>query len=174
MAAYVAVIAALTAVYMTIPGLRAPLWALIGLGGVAAIVVGVRVHRPAHRWPWWVLAAGLFSFAAGDTYYNVVEEYFQAENPFPSPADAFYLAVYPLLAAGLFGLVRYRWAGRDLPSLLDALIITGGLALPVWVYLVQPLTEVEGLTWPQRAISIAYPLGDVLVLALLARLLTPG
>ncbi|MFD0554241.1 putative bifunctional diguanylate cyclase/phosphodiesterase [Streptomyces rectiviolaceus] len=174
MAAYLVLVAALTIAYMTLPGLRAPLWALIGLGGVAAVLVGVHVHRPAHRWPWWVLAAGLFAFAAGDTYYNVDEEYFQAENPFPSPADACYLTVYPLLAAGLFGLVRYRWAGRDLPSLLDALIITGGLALPVWVYLVQPLTEVEGLTWPQRAISIAYPLGDVLVLALLARLLTPG
>ncbi|MGW7070502.1 aminotransferase class I/II-fold pyridoxal phosphate-dependent enzyme [Streptomyces sp. NPDC054855] len=174
MTAYVVLVATLTTVYMTLPGLRAALWALIGLGGVAAVLIGVHVHRPAHRWPWWVLATGLLAFAAGDTYYNVVEQYFQASNPFPSPADACYLAVYPLLAAGLFGLVYYRWAGRDLPSLLDALIITGGLALPVWVYLVQPLTEVEGLTWPQRAISIAYPLGDVLVLALLARLLTPG
>lgn len=174
MAVYVALVAALSAAYMTLPVLRAPLWALIGLGGGTAVLVGVHVHRPAHRWPWWVLASGLLAFAAGDTYYNVVEQYFQASNPFPSPADASYLAVYPLLAAGLFGLVRYRWAGRDLPSLLDALIITGGLALPVWVYLVQPLTEVEGLTWTQRAISIAYPLGDVLVLALLARLLTPG
>ncbi|MGW6273383.1 aminotransferase class I/II-fold pyridoxal phosphate-dependent enzyme [Streptomyces sp. NPDC055060] len=174
MAAYLVLVTALTALYMTLPGLRAPLWALIGLGGVAAVLTGVHVHRPAHRWPWWVLAGGLLAFAAGDTYYNVVEQYFQASNPFPSPADASYLVVYPLLAAGLFGLVRYRWAGRDLPSLLDALIITAGLALPVWVYLVQPLTEVEGLTWTQRAISIAYPLGDVLVLALLARLLTPG
>lgn len=104
----------------------------------------------------------------------MVEEYLHASNPFPSPADALYLATYPLFAAGLFGLVRYRWVGRDLPSLLDALIFTGGLALPVWVYLVQPLTEVEGLTWAQRAISIAYPLGDVLVLALLAGMLTPG
>ncbi|MFG2651867.1 aminotransferase class I/II-fold pyridoxal phosphate-dependent enzyme [Streptomyces sp. NPDC048436] len=174
MAAYVILIAALTTAYMTLPGLRAPLWALIGLGGVIAVLVGVRVHRPAHRWPWWVLACGLLAFAAGDTYYNVVEEYLHESNPFPSPADACYLAVYLLFAAGLFGLVRYRWAGHDLPGLLDALIITAGLALPVWVYLVQPLTEVEGLTWTQRAISIAYPLGDVLVLALLARLLTPG
>ncbi|MEV0321467.1 aminotransferase class I/II-fold pyridoxal phosphate-dependent enzyme [Streptomyces sp. NPDC050658] len=174
MAGYVLLVAALTAAYMTLPDLRAALWALIGLAGVVAVLVGTRLNRPAHRWPWWVLAAGLLAFATGDTYYNVVEEYLHASNPFPSPADACYLAVYPLFAAGLFGLVRYRWAGRDLPSLLDAMIFTGGLALPVWVYLVQPLTEVEGLTWAQRAISIAYPLGDVLVLALLARLLTPG
>gem|GEM_PF-314145 len=174
MAAHVALVAVATIVYMTVPAARAPVWAVIGLSGVAAVLVGVQVHRPAHRWPWWLLAAGLFTFIAGDTYYNVVEEYFQAANPFPSPSDASYLATYPLFAAGLSGLVRYRWAGHDLASLLDALIITAGLALPVWVYLVQPLTEVEGLTWQQRAISIAYPLGDVLVLALLARLLTPN
>ncbi|MET7697852.1 aminotransferase class I/II-fold pyridoxal phosphate-dependent enzyme [Streptomyces sp. NPDC005485] len=159
---------------MTVPTARAPLWAVIGLSGVLALSTGVVLHRPAHTWPWWLLAGGLLTFAAGDTYYNVMEQYFNAANPFPSPADALYLSTYPLLAAGLFGLIRYRWVGRDLPSLLDALIFTAGLALPVWVFLVQPLTQVEGMTWQQRAISIAYPLGDVLVLALLACLLAPS
>ncbi|MER5944039.1 EAL domain-containing protein [Streptomyces sp. NPDC001928] len=174
MAALIVLVGAITGLYMTVPDLRTPLWAVIGMTGAGAMLVGVHVHRPAHRWPWWVLAAGLLAFAAGDTYYNVQESYFAASNPFPSPADACYLAVYPLFAAGLFGLVRYRWVGHDLPSLLDALIVTAGLALPVWVYLVQPLAQLEGLTWQQRAISIAYPLGDILVLALLARLLAPS
>ncbi|MFI8228875.1 aminotransferase class I/II-fold pyridoxal phosphate-dependent enzyme [Streptomyces sp. NPDC085900] len=174
MVAHAASVAAATTLYLTVPAARAPAWAIIGVAGVVAVLTGVHVNRPAHRWPWWLLAAGLLTFIAGDTYYNVVEEYFHASNPFPSPADACYLATYPLFAAGLSGLVRYRWAGRDLPSLLDALIFTAGLALPVWLYLVQPLTVVDGLTWQQRAISIAYPLGDVLVLALLARLLTPS
>ncbi|WP_371674287.1 aminotransferase class I/II-fold pyridoxal phosphate-dependent enzyme [Streptomyces sp. NBC_00289] len=174
MAAYLALVGTVTCLYMTFPVLRAPLWAVIGLAGAAAVVTGVLVHRPVHRWPWLVLAAGLLAFAAGDTYYNVQEQYFQASNPFPSPSDACYLLVYPLFAVGLSGLVRYRWTDRDVPSLLDALIITAGLALPVWVYLVQPLTTLEGLTWQQRAISIAYPLGDVLVLALLIRLLAPS
>ncbi|MFJ3670902.1 aminotransferase class I/II-fold pyridoxal phosphate-dependent enzyme [Streptomyces sp. NPDC090106] len=174
MTAYVTSVAVATVVYLTVPVTRTPLWAAIGLSGVVAVLVGTRLHRPAHHWPWWVLAAGLLTFIAGDTYYNVMEGYFHASNPFPSPADACYLATYPLLAIGLSGLIRYRYAGPDLPSLLDALIITCGLALPVWVYLVQPLAEVDGLTWQQRAISIAYPLGDVLVLALLARLVTPS
>ncbi|MET8222696.1 aminotransferase class I/II-fold pyridoxal phosphate-dependent enzyme [Streptomyces sp. NPDC005301] len=173
MAGYAALVLIVTGVYLSVPVLRTPLWAVIGLGGSAAVVTGVLVHRPAHRWPWLLLATGLLAFATGDTYYNVLEAYFDASNPFPSPADACYLATYPLFAAGLFGLVRYRWAGRDLPSLLDALILTAGLALPVWVLLVQPLTHVTGITWQQRAISIAYPLGDVLVLALLACLLAP-
>ncbi|MGC0333870.1 diguanylate cyclase (GGDEF)-like protein/PAS domain S-box-containing protein [Streptomyces sp. SAI-170] len=171
MAAHLTLVCAVTAVYFIVPATRAPLWAVIGLAGVAAVLTGTRVHRPAHAWPWWVLAGGLLMFVTGDTYYNVLEEYFDASNPFPSPADACYLITYPLFAIGLAGLVRYRWSGHDLPSLLDALIVTAGLALPVWVYLVQPQSEVEGLTWEQRAISVAYPLGDVLVLALLAQLL---
>ncbi|MEU9392761.1 aminotransferase class I/II-fold pyridoxal phosphate-dependent enzyme [Streptomyces sp. NPDC048324] len=174
MVAHAAVVAAATTLYVTVPAARAPAWAVIGVAGVAAVLTGVRVHRPAHRWPWWLLAAGLLTFIAGDTYYNIVEQYFHASNPFPSPADACYLATYPLFAAGLYGLVRYRWAGHDLPSLLDALILTAGLALPVWIYLGQPLTEVDGRTWQQQSISVAYPLGDILVLALLVRLLTPS
>ncbi|MFF4055065.1 hypothetical protein ACFYZ8_08315 [Streptomyces sp. NPDC001668] len=138
------------------------------------MLLGVRLHRPAHRWPWWTPAAGLLTFTTGDTYYNVMEGYSGdsgVSSPFPSPADAFCLATYPPFAAGLYGLIRRRWAGHDLPSLLDALIFTAGLALPVWVYLVQPLAEADGPTWQQRAISIACPLGVVLVPALL---LTPG
>ncbi|MFF9119913.1 aminotransferase class I/II-fold pyridoxal phosphate-dependent enzyme [Streptomyces massasporeus] len=174
MAVYIALVAVATIVYMTVSAAFTALWAVIGLAGVAAILVGTRIHRPAHAWPWWFLAGGIFTFIAGDTYYNVMEQYFDASNPFPSPADACYLATYPLFAIGLSGLVRHRWADRDLPSLLDALIVTAGLALPVWVYLVQPLTVVQGMSWQQRAISIAYPLGDILVLALLVRLLTPS
>ncbi|WP_458247622.1 hypothetical protein [Streptomyces sp. MAI_2237] len=157
MVAHAAVVAAATTLYVTVPAARAPAWAVIGVAGVVAVLTGVRVHRPAHRWPWWLLAAGLLTFVAGDTYYNVAKEYFHASNLFPSPADACYLATYPLFAAGLYGLVRYRWAGRDLPSLLDALILTAGLALPVWLYLGQPLTEVDGRTWQEQTISVAYP-----------------
>ncbi|GAB2762205.1 EAL domain-containing protein [Streptomyces bullii] len=174
MTAQVVLAGALTGMYMTFPAAREPLWVLIALAGVAGILTGVRLHRPAHRWPWWMFAAGLLASAAGDTYAKVRETYFHAPTTFPSPADASSLVVYALLIAGLFGLVRHRWVGRDPPGLLDALIITAGIVLPVWVYLVQPLTRLEELTWQQRAISIAYPLGGVLVLALLVRLLAPS
>ncbi|WP_329204388.1 EAL domain-containing protein [Streptomyces sp. NBC_00683] len=172
MAVHSAFVLCLAVLYLAFPGARTPLWALIGLSGFAAVFVGLHLHRPAHRWPWWFLAAGLLSFAAGDTIYNVLEEYLHVTDLFPSAADAAYLATYPFLAVGLLGLLRYRWLNKDLPALLDALIFTGALALLVWVGLMQPLTHVEGLTWQQRAISMAYPLGDVLVLALLLRLLT--
>ncbi|MDT9692820.1 aminotransferase class I/II-fold pyridoxal phosphate-dependent enzyme [Streptomyces sp. P9(2023)] len=171
---YVAVVSGLTAAYLTIPSRNTVFWALIGLSGVAAILTGVHLHRPARRWPWLVLAGANFTFVSGDTAYNLLENLFGQTNPFPSVADAFYLATYPLFAIGLFGFIRYRAAGRDLAVALDALILTSGLALLSWVNLITPLSKSPDMTWIEKAISIAYPLGDVLMLAMLARLLVPG
>ena len=58
--------------------------------------------------------------------------------------------------------------------MLDALTVTTGLGLLSWLYLILPYVQATDLTWIERLISIAYPLGDVLVLAMLARLLSGG
>ncbi|WP_395359091.1 aminotransferase class I/II-fold pyridoxal phosphate-dependent enzyme [Streptomyces sp. YH02] len=171
---YLLIVAALTAAYLEFPARHTVLWALIGLGGVAAILVGVHLHKPARRWPWLVLAAANLAFVGGDTAYNALEAFFGQTRPFPSVADALYLATYPLFAIGLFGFIRYRAVGRDLGVVLDALILTSGLALLSWVNLITPLARSEDMSWIEKAISIAYPLGDVLMLAMLARLLVPG
>ena len=49
-----------------------------------------------------------------------------------------------------------------------------GLALLSWVFLILPYVNDAELSWQQKAVAIAYPLGDVLVLAMLARLLAPA
>ena len=54
------------------------------------------------------------------------------------------------------------------------MIITTGLGLLSWMYLIVPNFQADGLTGVQRFISVAYPLGDVLVLAMLARLVGGG
>src|SRR5690349_17667809 len=89
MTAYTVVVAGLTCVSMTLADAHVLVEALIGLGSAAAVLTGVRLHRPARSWPWLALAAGLLVFTAGDTYYDVQDQYFRALDP--SPADACYL-----------------------------------------------------------------------------------
>ncbi|MEU9292278.1 aminotransferase class I/II-fold pyridoxal phosphate-dependent enzyme [Streptomyces sp. NPDC048266] len=173
-ALYILTVTLLTVAYLKFPARHTVLWALIGLSGVVAILVGVHLHRPSRRWPWLVLAAANLAFVGGDTAYNALEAFFGQTRPFPSVADALYLITYPLFAIGLFGFIRYRAVGRDLGVVLDALILTSGLALLSWVNLITPLARSEDMSWTEKAISIAYPLGDVLMLAMLARLLVPG
>ncbi|WP_406305193.1 EAL domain-containing protein [Streptomyces sp. NBC_00885] len=170
MAAVSACIILLTALYYTFPQHRL-IFVGIGAIGVIGIALGVFLNRPAHRLPWLLLAAGNFAFAAGQATQIILIDLLQEEMPFPSIADGFYLAAYPLYAAGLLGFVHWRTGWRDRASLVDALTLTVGLALLSWIFLIDPLAHIAGLTWVQKAFSIAYPLGDILVLAMLVRLL---
>ncbi|MGH2573835.1 MAG: sensor histidine kinase [Actinomycetota bacterium] len=147
----------------------------LNLSAVAAILLGVRLHRPRRRAAWYLFAAGVLSFAVGDMTWSYYELVLRVEAPFPSAADAFYLAGYPIIAVGLLLLVRGRIPGRDRASLIDAAIVTTGLTVLLWVYLVVPFAYDPSLSWLERVVSIAYPLGDVLLIAVAARLLiSPG
>ncbi|TQK44314.1 PAS domain S-box-containing protein/diguanylate cyclase (GGDEF)-like protein [Streptomyces sp. SLBN-118] len=170
MAVVSACIVLLTALYYTFPEQRL-IFVGIGAIGVIGIVLGVFLNRPAHRLPWLLLAAGNFAFAAGQATQIILIELLHEEMPFPSIADGFYLAAYPLYAAGLLGFVHWRTGWRDRASLVDALTLTVGLALLSWLFLINPYAQAPGLTWVQKAFSMAYPLGDILVLAMLLRLL---
>ena len=143
---------------------------LIGLSAVAAILLGVRAHRPGRRLTWWLLAAGQLLFVVGDLLFDLHERVWETDA-FPSAADGFYLAGYVPLATGLVLLIRARTPGRDRASLIDATIIATGLGLLSWVFLMKPAATDSTLTVLGRVISIAYPAADVLLLALVARLL---
>ncbi|MER6303221.1 EAL domain-containing protein [Kitasatospora sp. NPDC001539] len=162
-----------TGIYFADPGLRIIWWTGMGLGGVAAIVVGVRLNRPRHPLFWYLLALANLCFTTGEAVQALQLDILHLNNPFPSVGDGFYLAEFVLYAVGLLGFIRWRTARQDRAGMLDALIITLGLALLVWIYLILPYARNPDLTWLQKAVSIAYPLGDVVVLALLLRLLTP-
>ncbi|GAA3512094.1 putative bifunctional diguanylate cyclase/phosphodiesterase [Actinocatenispora rupis] len=161
----------LAVAYFAHPSFHLVAWGLIGLTCVAAIAAGVARNRPAHILPWVLLGAANLAYTAGDTTYNVMVSVLGRTNPYPSVADAQYLATYPLFAAGLYGFVRYR-TGKDRGGLLDALIVTAGVAVLSWIFLIQPNAGIG--TWTTKVTSIAYPLGDVLMLAMLARLVFSG
>ncbi len=174
MAAYTAWIVLLASAYLLLPGQQPVFWGLLALSGVFAIVAGVVINRPAAPAAWLLLAAANLSFAIGQISFLVVTEVRHETLPFPSVVDAFYLGTYPLYAAGLLIFIRRRGDGRDRRSLLDALTVTVSLTMLSWLYLILPYVHNPALSWDQKAVSIAYPLGDVLVLAILARLLAPG
>ena len=164
--------AVLTGLYLFVPPLagNGPLINALGLSGVVAIVVGIRMHKPRARAAWWLFAGGQFLFFSGDLYTYSYRKLFGVDVPFPSIGDAFYLAVYPVLMAGLFILIRRRNPRPDRTALIDALILTIGIGLLSWVFLIAPNIHLTGLSVLANAVSVAYPLGDVLLLAAAIRL----
>ena len=143
----------------------------IGLAGVAGLLLGVGWHRPRHAAPWWLLAGGLCCIAGGDLVFALYERVLHEPDRFPSLADALYLAGCPLLGLGMVLLVRRRTAGKDRVSWIDATIVAVGFGLLSWTFLMAPTASSNDLTWLGRLVALAYPVWDVLFLALLVRLL---
>ncbi len=161
---------ALLAAYYLFPDHKLPIWAAIGLTSVVAVVAGVFIYRPRRMLPWFLMAAALLALTAGDVTYLVLTQDLGEVNPFPSINDIIYLAMYPLLIAGLLLLPRST-TGRDRGAIVDALVLTAGVGLLSWIFLISPFLKDQTLTTVQQLASIAYPLFDILFLAAAARLL---
>ncbi|MFF5085369.1 diguanylate cyclase domain-containing protein [Actinoplanes sp. NPDC000266] len=170
---YLAVCAVLAAVYYLVPfeAVQSAVVSVLGLSSSAAILIGVRINKPAVRWPWYLMAAARACFALGELVYWI-QVFVTGGDMFPGPADGFYLSFAALLAIAVVGLVRARRPGKDRPGLLDALVLSTGAAMLAWVFLIVPYVRDETLNALERAVSLAYPALDLLVLAVLARLVT--
>ncbi|WP_432510843.1 putative bifunctional diguanylate cyclase/phosphodiesterase [Kineococcus sp. SYSU DK001] len=166
---YLVVGAAVAAVVVVLPTgpLRALLYLLVAGGSGAAILAGSRHHRPARRLPWVLLAAGQLSSAAGEAVYFWLELVRDVE-PYPSAADAFFVGAFPLLCAGILTLTGRRPV--DATGRVEVGIVVAALALPVWIFLGEPVVLDAGRSWGLRAIDLAYPVFDLVLLGLLVRL----
>jgi diguanylate cyclase (GGDEF)-like protein/PAS domain S-box-containing protein len=162
----------LTAMFYALPSWHSPIWAAIGLSSAGAVWYGVRRNRPRRKLPWLLLGGAVLAFNCGDLTYNVLVDVLHQQNPFPSPVDGFYLLLFaPLQAAGVLLLVRSGAASRDRASVLDTLILTGGVGLLSWIFLISPYVESAELSPFQKLVSVAYPLYDLLILLTVIRLL---
>jgi diguanylate cyclase (GGDEF)-like protein/PAS domain S-box-containing protein len=162
-----------TLLYMFVPPLKgnALLINALGLSSFIAVVVGIRRNKPSYALPWWLFAAGICLFWLGDVYtYSYPKYILHHAVPFPSIGDAIYLMVYPALFLGLLLLVRRRNPQRNSNTLIDATILTLGLSLLSWVLLIAPYVHDPTLGLLPKLVSVAYPLGDIILLAAAIRL----
>jgi diguanylate cyclase (GGDEF)-like protein len=144
---------------------------LTELLGVAVCALRTVHASGRERAAWLALTLGLLGFFAGDVYYTVVITPMESAAPFPSPADAGYLAIYPGSYVALVLLLRAR-AGR-IPSTLWLDGLTSALAIAALgaalVFGVVASTEGSLAT---VATNVAYPLGDLTMLAFVIAVMT--
>jgi two-component system, cell cycle response regulator len=146
----------------------------LAINGVAydAVVVGagfacvLRAARGGReRGAWIAFAAAVLAWGAAEVYWTIYIEG-NSNAPYPSPADVGYLAFYPLAIAGLYKLVKARASELDPRLWMDGVIAalgTGALGAALVFQFVADRTAGSSL---EVATTLAYPLGDVILLAL--------
>jgi signal transduction histidine kinase len=124
------------------------------------------------RAAWGVLALAQLFYALGDVIWAVIEAGLR-QNPFPSLADGPYLLFYPVFLIGILLLPPASISrGERLKMLLDTgVVMIAGIML-FWNLLIAPTiasaAEEDLLT---QAISVAYPVMDLVLLFALVQLL---
>ena len=145
---------------------------LYPLGGIAAVigvVVGVRRYRPRAPVAWLLIAAGLACTTVADVIYGWHQV--TDTSPFPSIADLFYLAAYPLYAAGLHVAGKVRMPERDRGAFIDAAIITVTAGMFASLLIAQQYFGDPDLEPFEAGVASAYPLADVLLVSVAVRFL---
>ncbi len=117
---------------------------------------------------WGILALAQLSWALGDVTWMIYEVILR-QNPFPSVADGFYLAYYPLFLLGVFHLPAMPLKRRELiKMILDMSIVMLGALLVFWNFLIGPIVTTS-IAEPllSRILSAAYPVFDLVLLVAL-------
>ena len=112
---------------------------------------------------WRAIAAGFLCYAVGDFlwfYFEVVRHI----SPFPSIADAGYLAFYPCITVGLLLLPSVRSGGARRMLGLDVATVVLGGGMVVWYVVIEPTVAQGGVGGLAVLLSLAYPVGDILLL----------
>ena len=141
-----------------------------GLILLAALICLLRVvWSRRERGAWLALSIGLSSWAAGELSFTFL---YSNAPPTPSLADAFYLGFYPACYVALLLLVRARISHFNRSLWLDgAMAACAAAALSAALVFQVVLTHTGG--GPAAVLTnLAYPVGDMLLLALLVAVFT--
>ncbi len=143
-----------------------------GAAACAAYLASRRCAGSAQLRSFWrLMAIALGAELIGDIVQAVYDVGLDG-SPYPSLADLFYLAFYPLLLLALLRVPRAAVTpAKRLRTILDgATIVVGGGAV-VWYFVLGPTAVAGGQGILAMAVSMAFPIGDLFLLAGLAAVL---
>ena len=141
-------------------------WSPLVIFPGGAVLCGAHgLRRGGERAAWLLLALGVLLWGFGIGYFTIFQWDLNV-IPTPSPADGFWLAVYPPWYAGVYLLFRARVGAVGWRVGVDGLIGALGMgAVAAGIVFDAVLHNVDGST-AAVITNLAYPVGDLLLLSL--------
>lgn len=125
--------------------------------GILMVVHGLRSKNDSG---WVFLGLGTFSWVVGD----VLSDLKVGMGNGVSVSDAFWLAWYPLAAAGLVMFVHDRFQQFDFARWIDGIALALVVATPGVALVLQPSIDASHVSPLANVVDVAYPAGDILLL----------
>lgn len=146
---------------------------LAGLFAAACTATAAWSSAGRQRWSWGVMTAGVMCWVFGDAvwaFYEIVVGL--AVAPFPSLSDLGYL-LFPVAACVALLLLPTAGSGNsNLRLIIDGGIVAGSLFVIFWWAGLDDIFTAESDTPLAFAVSVAYPLTDILLLTVALLVLT--
>ena len=143
---------------------------------IAAAVCAMAASRvTSGRTTWALFAASSFAWGAGELIwcYDALAKH--TPVPFPSLADVGFLAAVPLAFAALLSFPSGHRSRLDrFHGVLDGCIIATSLLFASWATVLGPLYRTHHGGVMKQAISLAYPMSDVIMVSLVIILIARG
>jgi two-component system, cell cycle response regulator len=137
--------------------------ALIVVSAIGCLARAALVKQ--ERGAWLMLGIGIAFWAAAEILATVWLNHLE-EPPYPSIADGLYLTFYPAVYIALVLLVRGRMNQARASLWLDGLIAALAVAVVGELFVFQAILSLEQGSPLAVATDLAYPLGDLVTLAL--------
>jgi two-component system cell cycle response regulator len=149
-------------------------WSPLVIFPAAALLCAVHgFHRDRERAAWLLLGLGLLFWGFGIAYFTIVQWDLKV-IPTPSPADGFWLAVYPPWYAGLFLLFHARVGAVGSRVVVDGLIGALGMASIAAAIVFDAVLKSSAGSTAAVITNLAYPVGDLLLLSLIVGVMVVG
>jgi diguanylate cyclase (GGDEF)-like protein len=162
--------------YFAVPGELGKdlIYTVMGLGSTVCVLLAIRLHRPAERLGWYLLAAANSCFVLGDGILDTYDLFLHRAAPYPSVADALYLLGYPFLFAGVFRVTRPRETPGSRERWADAAMMSVGALALSWQFLMGSYAHDGTVSVLGRLVTLAYPIMDLGVLFIVVTALLSG
>ena len=122
---------------------------------------------------WRLLSLAAFVYLLGDVTYNVYD--LLGIAPYPSADDGLYLGFYPVMLVGLLSFrLRHRSRGESLRLWMDVSLVALAFSAAVIYLILGPNMHQAGSSSLQSVFSVAYPVGDMVLLVGLSTALMHG
>jgi len=137
-------------------------------GAAVACFFAARRSTGQARLGWTLLAAGTASWSLGQAVWDWYNLFLLTPIPFPSLADVGYLLFIPLATGAMLAFPSApQVAASRTRTALDGLVLACSLLFLSWAVVLGPTYRAASGNWLEKAIGLAYPLGDVIILTVM-------